>query len=143
MQRVLNAMGIDRDGLAALDTAALDAPQGRVQIEGIGTDAVQLRNIGDGVTPGEVWRAVVDATTEEVAKLHTSMTEIAGKHREIIVTGGWSHSTALMAAKRRRLGTLRLSPVHEAGARGAAIYAGRAAGVLRPGEVLPDPMVSA
>jgi sugar (pentulose or hexulose) kinase len=143
MQRVLNAIGVDRDGLAVLDAAALEAPQGRVRIEGIGTDAVHLRNLGDGVTAGEVWRAVVEATTEEVAKLHNSMTDIVGEHQEIIVTGGWSHSAALLAAKRRRLGTLGVSPVHEAGARGAAIYAGRAAGVLTPDEVFPEPMVSA
>jgi hypothetical protein len=48
-----------------------------------------------------------------------------------------------MAAKRRRLGTLRLSAVQEAGARGAAIYAGRAAGVLTSDGVFPDPVVSA
>jgi sugar (pentulose or hexulose) kinase len=143
MQRVLNAIGIDQDGLAALDAAALDSPHGRVRIEGIGTDAVHLRNIGDGVTPGEVWRAIVEATTEEVAKLHNSMTDIVGEHQKIIVTGGWSHSAALMAAKRGRLGNLRVSAVHEAGARGAAIYAGRAAGVLQSDEVLPDPMVPA
>jgi sugar (pentulose or hexulose) kinase len=143
MQRVLNAIGVDKDGLTALDVAALDSPQGRVQIEGIGTDAVHVRNIGDGVTPGEIWRAVVEATTDEVTKLHNSMTDIVGKHREIIVTGGWSYSTALMAAKRRRLGALRLSPVYEAGARGAAIYAGRAAGVLKSDGVFPGPMVHA
>jgi sugar (pentulose or hexulose) kinase len=143
MQRVLNAIGVDKDGLTALDAAALDAPQGRIHIEGIGTDAVHLRNLVDGVTPGEVWRAVVEAATDEVTKLHNSMTDIAGEHQEIIVTGGWSHSTALMAAKRRRLGTLRLSAVQEAGARGAAIYAGRAAGVLTSDEVFPDPVVSA
>jgi sugar (pentulose or hexulose) kinase len=143
MQRVLNAIGVDQDGLAALDAAALDSPHGRVRVEGIGTDAVHLRNIGDGVTPGEVWRAIVEATTEKVAKLHNSMTDIVGEHQEIIVTGGWSHSAALMAAKRRRLGNLKVSPVHEAGARGAAIYAGRAAGVLQSDEVLPDPMVPA
>lgn len=143
MQRVLNAIGVERESLTALDAAALDSPQGRVQIEGIGTDAVQVRNIGDGVTPGEIWRAVVEATTDEVTKLHNSMTAIVGKHREIIVTGGWSHSTALMAVKRRRLGALRLSPVQEAGARGAAIYAGRAAGVLKSDGVFPGPMVHA
>jgi sugar (pentulose or hexulose) kinase len=143
MQRVLNAIGVDRDGLAALDAAALDAPQGRVHVQGIGTEAVHLRNISDGVTPGEVWRAVVEATTDEVTRLHNSMTDIAGAHQDIIVTGGWSHSTALMAAKRRRLGALRLSAVQEAGARGAAIYAGRAAGVLPSDGVFPDPMVSA
>jgi sugar (pentulose or hexulose) kinase len=142
MQRVLNTIGIDRDGLAALDAAALDSPQGRVRVEGIGTEAVHLRNLSDGVTPGEVWRAVVEATTDEVTKLHNSMTEIVGEHQEIIVTGGWSHSAALMAAKRRRLGALGVSPVHEAGARGAAIYAGRAAGVLKRDEVFPVPMVS-
>ena len=143
MQRVLDAFGIDRDGLAALDAAALEAPQGRVHVGGIGTEAVHLGNIGDGVTPGEVWRAVVEATTDEVTKLHNSMTDIAGEHRDIIATGGWSHSAALMAAKRRRLGALRLSAVHEAGARGAAIYAGRAAGVFTSDGVFPDPTVSA
>ena len=143
MQRVLHAMGVDLDGLTALDAAALDSPQGRVRVEGIGTDAVHLRNLVDGVTPGEVWRAVVEATTDEVTKLHNSMTDIVGEHQEIIVTGGWSHSDALMAAKRRRLGTLRLSAVQEAGARGAAIYAGRAAGVLKSDGVFPDPVVAA
>jgi sugar (pentulose or hexulose) kinase len=143
MQRVLNAIGVDKGGLTALDAAALHAPQGRVRIEGIGTDAMHLRNLVDGVTPGEVWRAVVEATTDEVTKLHNSMTDVVGEHREIIVTGGWSHSAALMEAKRRRLGTLRLSPVQEAGARGAAIYAGRAVGVLPSDGVFPDPMVSA
>jgi len=144
MQRVINALGVDKNGLAELDAAALDSPHGRVHIEGIGTDAVHLRNIGDGVTPGEVWRAAVEATTDEVAELHDAMTDIVGAHREIIVTGGWSHSAALMAAKRRRLGTtLRLSPVHEAGARGAAIYAGRAAGVLDSDAIFPVPLVSA
>ncbi len=143
MQRVLHAMGVDLDGLTALDAAALDSPQGRVRVEGIGTDAVHLRNIGDGVTPGELWRAVVEATTEEVTKLHNSMTDIVGQHQAIIVTGGWSHSAALMAAKRRRLGTLGVSPVNEAGARGAAIFAGRAAGVLQSDEFFPEPMVSA
>jgi sugar (pentulose or hexulose) kinase len=143
MQRVLNAIGVDKDGLTALDAAALDAPHGRIRIEGIGTDAVHLRNLIDGATPGEVWRAVVEAATDEVTKLHNSMTDIVGEHQEIIVTGGWSHSAALMAAKRRRLGTLRLSSVQEAGARGAAIYAGRAAGVFTSDGVFPDPMVSA
>ncbi|HJV14257.1 MAG TPA: FGGY family carbohydrate kinase [Propionibacteriaceae bacterium] len=141
MQRVLNAIGVDQGGFTALDAVALDAPQGRVRVEGIGTEAVHLRNLLDGVTPGEVWRAVVEAATEEVTKLHNSMTEIVGEHQDIIVTGGWSRSAALMAAKRRRLGTLRLSAVQEAGARGAAIYAGRAAGVLTSNGVFPDPNV--
>src|SRR5215218_10713842 len=57
MQRVLGAIGIEPDRLNALDAAALESPQGQVRIEGIGTEAVHLRNIGDGVTSGEIWRA--------------------------------------------------------------------------------------
>jgi sugar (pentulose or hexulose) kinase len=143
MQRVLGALGVGREGLGGLDAAALDAPEGRVQVDGLGTEAVHLRNISDGVTPGDVWRAVVDAATAEAVKLHEAMSDIVGPHQEIVVTGGWAHSAAFMAAKRRRLGTLRLSPVYEAGARGAAIYAGRAARVLQPSDVFPDPVVRA
>ena len=143
MQRVLNALGVDEGSFTALDAAALHSPRGRVHIDGIGTDAVHLRNIGDGVTPGELWRAVVEAATDEVSKLHNSMTDIVGEHRKITVTGGWSRSAALMAAKRRRLGTLRRSAVQEAGARGAAIYAGRAAGVLASDGIFPDTTVPA
>ena len=143
MQRVLNALGVDEGSFTALDAAALHSPRGRVHIDGIGTDAVHLRNIGDGVTPGELWRAVVEAATDEVTKLHNSMTDIVGEHQKITVTGGWSRSAALMAAKRRRLGTLRRSAVQEAGARGAAIYAGRAAGVLASDGIFPDTTVPA
>jgi sugar (pentulose or hexulose) kinase len=94
MQRVLNALGVDEGSFTALDAAALHSPRGRVEIDGIGTDAVHLRNIGDGVTPGELWRAVVEAATDEVTKLHNSMTDIVGEHQRITVTGGWLPSVA-------------------------------------------------
>jgi sugar (pentulose or hexulose) kinase len=138
MQRVLGMLGVGRDGLAALDEAALAAPTGRVRVEGLGTEAVHLRGVTDRVTPGEVWRAVVEAATDHAVQLHAAMNGIVGHHQEIVVTGGWSHSAAFMAAKRRGLGPLRVSGVHEAGARGAATYAGRAAGLLGPAEVLPE-----
>jgi sugar (pentulose or hexulose) kinase len=142
MQRVLGMLGVSRDGLATLDEAALDAPVGRVRVDGLGSKGVHLCNITDGVTPGEVWRAVVETATDQAVRLHISMSEIAGKHREIVVTGGWTHSAAFMAAKHRVLGTFRVSPAYEAGARGAAIFAGRATGLLDRAEVFPAATVS-
>jgi sugar (pentulose or hexulose) kinase len=56
------------------------------------------------------------------------MTSVVGPHRNMVVTGGWSRSAALMEAKQRAFGTIRRSAVEEAGARGAALLAGLAAG---------------
>jgi glycerol kinase len=64
-----------------------------------------------------------------VARLHDSMSAIVGEHRQLLVTGGWSASPALIDSKRRRLGELSQPNVAEAGARGAAIFAGLAAGL--------------
>ena len=57
------------------------------------------------------------------------MTEVAGPHRRMIVTGGWSRSAALMSAKISAFAHVAPSHVEEAGARGAALLAGSAAGV--------------
>ena len=57
------------------------------------------------------------------------MTRASGAHQDLVVTGGWAHSTGVLTLKRRALGELRIPHVGEAGARGAALLAGSAAGV--------------
>ncbi len=133
LQRTLGMLGVDRDGLAALDRAAVTAPTGRVQVAGIGGEALSVGGVQDGVTPGEVWRAVVQEATDQAVVLHEAMAQVAGPHVELIVTGGWAHSETFLAAKGRAFGAFRLSEVAEAGARGAALYGGYAAGVLAVG----------
>jgi sugar (pentulose or hexulose) kinase len=49
-------------------------------------------------------------------------------HRNFIVTGGWARSEALLEIKRRAFGQLTHPNVGEAGARGAAMFSGVAAG---------------
>jgi sugar (pentulose or hexulose) kinase len=77
------------------------------------------------------------------------MTRASGAHQELVVTGGWAHSTGVLTLKRRALGQLRLPHVGEAGARGAALLAGSAAGIYatpadypRPTALEPSPMAT-
>jgi sugar (pentulose or hexulose) kinase len=80
-----------------------------------------------GDEPAQLWRAALEAVTEEAAQIHDAMSALSGAHRRLVVTGGWSRSEGLMAVKRRRFGELTRADVNEAGARGAALLAARAA----------------
>ena len=62
------------------------------------------------------------------------MSAVSGAHGTLVVTGGWSRSQGLIAVKRRRLGDLVQADVNEAGARGAALLAARAASDAAPAD---------
>ena len=140
MQRALSVLGVSRDGLAALDELALSAPSGAVRVGGIGGPALDLGQLTDGVGPGHVWRAVVEAATAQAVDLHRAMIDIVGPHRSLVAAGGWCHSTMVLAAKRAGFGALTVSDVAEAGALGAATLAARAAGELGAADVLGAPV---
>ncbi len=139
MQRTLSVLGVGREGLAALDEAALQTRSQSVRVAGIGGAALELAGLTDGVGPGDVWRAVVEAATAQAVELHRAMSDIVGPHRRLVAAGGWCNSAMVMAAKRAGFGPLTVSRTPEAGALGAAILAARAAGALGPAEVLGPP----
>ena len=136
MQRTLRTLGVGPDGLAALDEQARRAPSGAVQVSGIGSTALTVAGITDDVGPGHVWRAVVEAATEQAGQLHRAMTEVVGPHRNLVAAGGWCHSTMVMASKRAVFGALTVASVAEAGTLGAATLAARAGGGLGADEIL-------
>lgn len=139
MQRTLSVLGVSRAGLAALDDLALQAPAGAVRVGGIGGTGLELGRLTDGVGPGHVWRAVVEAATAQAVDLHRAMADIVGPHGTLVAAGGWCNSAMVMAAKRAGFGELTVSTVGEAGALGAATLAARAAGHLGPGDTLGPP----
>jgi len=139
LTRVLSVFGGSREVLAQLDAAALDASHGAVTVEVDDSTRVTVGGIGDGVTAGDVWRATLETITDQVLDLHRSMTSVVGQHRNMVVTGGWSRSAALMQVKQRAFGDLTRSAVDEAGARGAALLAGLAAGTYAGVGDFPDP----
>jgi sugar (pentulose or hexulose) kinase len=136
MQRALDLLGVSSADLPDLDEQALTATSGRVVVTGIGGDALRLSGITDGVGPGEIWRAVVEAATAEAVRLHKAMSAVAGPHNRLLATGGWCHSTMVLHAKRAGFGDVQVAPESEAGTLGAATLAARAAGGLGAGDIL-------
>jgi len=57
------------------------------------------------------------------------MATVAGPHRRLVVAGGWAEGEAAQAAKAKWLGPFQMTEATYAGARGAALTAGRAAGL--------------
>jgi sugar (pentulose or hexulose) kinase len=110
LQRTLAVLGEDRADLPALDADAIGLPVG-----------------ADGDSPAHVWRAALEEVTGQATEIHDAMSAVAGPHRRLVVTGGWSRSAGFIAVKRRRFGDLVLADVDEAGARGAALLAAKAA----------------
>lgn len=110
LQRALARLGDGPSRLHELDAAALDSP-----------DATADAAVA-------AWRAALEEVTDQIHQIHVVMTAVVGPHRHMIATGGWSRSEALMQVKRLRFGPVARSRVDEAGARGAALLAGLAAG---------------
>jgi sugar (pentulose or hexulose) kinase len=85
------------------------------------------------------WRAVVTKGQQEAMALHDAMTAVAGRHRKLIAVGGWLRSAAFADVKEQFFGRAWRPLVEEAGARGAALTAGVAAGVYPDFPHLPAP----
>jgi sugar (pentulose or hexulose) kinase len=126
LQRVMAHLGAERAGLPELDRAALGAESGSAAITFGDDDSVP--QFSGSNEAGDVWRAAVEVVTDQARALSDAISAATGPRGELVVTGGWSNSSALMAAKRSSLGSLSLTGAGEAGARGAALLAGRANG---------------
>ena len=127
LQRILALLGIDVAGLPALDVKAIALDRPGIAVAAPPFGRLDVTGITDGDGPAHLWRAALEEVTEQAGEIHDAMTAVSGPHRTLVVTGGWSRSEGLLAVKRRRFGELVRSDVDEAGARGAALLAARAA----------------
>jgi sugar (pentulose or hexulose) kinase len=130
LQRILALLGKGSADLPTFDAEALALPAPGVTVAAPPFGRLDILGVGDGVGPAHVWRAALEAVTEQAAEIHEAMTTVSGPHRTLVVTGGWSRSAGVVEIKRRRLGELVLADVAEAGARGAALLAAKAASGL-------------
>ncbi|MEI2776844.1 MAG: FGGY family carbohydrate kinase [Tetrasphaera sp.] len=124
--KVMSALGVEPGVLAQLDRAAATAPD-RPGAVTLGPTASDI-TIDAQATPGEVWRAATRAVTRQATELAAALSAASGPRSSLSVAGGWTHSAALMTAKSAGAEHLRLADTPEAGCRGAAIFAGLAAG---------------
>lgn len=137
LQQVMAHLGRDRDGLADLDRAALAATAGAATV--LAADDGVPPTYAGSAAPGDVWRAATELVTDQARMLSDAISAATGPRGELVVTGGWSHSTALMAAKEAALGRLSRTSAGEAGARGAALLGGRANGTYGSYQDMPRP----
>lgn len=127
LQRILALLGVDVAGLPALDVKAIALERPGIAVAAPPFGRLDVTGITDGDGPEHLWRAALEEVTEQAGEIHDAMTAVSGPHRTLVVTGGWSRSEGLLAVKRRRFGELVRPDVDEAGARGAALLAARAA----------------
>lgn len=127
LQRVLAMLGLSAKDIACLDSSP--STGSNVSVGGVDEGFLEIRGIGDGASPSDVWHAALRAVTGSSERINAAMTAVAGPHTRFVVTGGWAASEALIAAKQAVFGSLELSRAPEAGARGAARFAAIASGV--------------
>jgi sugar (pentulose or hexulose) kinase len=139
LTRFLDLLGVSVDDREAIETAALHVPSGAegITVQGVTGDRPTLEGISGSVSPAHVWRAAVEAVARHGAEVLSVIESVVGKPVRLVVTGGWARSTVVRVVKREFLGPFEEPIVQEAGARGAALIAGIAAGVFKSFEDLP------
>jgi sugar (pentulose or hexulose) kinase len=139
MTRFLDLLGVGDEGRAALDAAAVALSPGAdgVSVAGVADDRATVEGIPRSVTPAHVWRGAIEAVARHGERVLETIESVAGPTTRLVVTGGWARSVAVRAVKREILGPFEEPAVEEAGARGAALIAGIAAGAFSGIEDLP------
>jgi sugar (pentulose or hexulose) kinase len=138
LQEVLAGLGVDERDRAALSTQALAAdpsaaPPLELELHSLDRRPLQLPA---AVGRDLIWRGAIDAVRAELEAVLAHIETVAGPRRKVVVVGGWARDEAVLASK-ASLGALEAPPVVEAGARGAALLGGVAAGLFQSVDTLP------
>lgn len=131
LERCFMMLGVDDDeAREALDDKALALdPTEPDLLAGLVPVLEDEGDVPPGVEPARFRRAALDHVGGQAVDLLAVIERAAGRTSRLIATGGGTRSHAFMALKRAALGPLLIPQVAEAGARGAALLAGCAAGV--------------
>jgi sugar (pentulose or hexulose) kinase len=136
LEHILALLGVPPAERGELEASALEierrAAQGtapKLSVTGIGGPQLVLHGIDRDASPAAAYHAALDAAGAVSADILARMAAIGGPARRVIVVGGWAAGEAAQAVKQRYLGDVRYLPATFTGARGAALAAGRAAGI--------------
>jgi sugar (pentulose or hexulose) kinase len=140
LRPVLRLLGVDEEALATFDAEAGAAAAGSVRVVRDGPYAnLSIVDVGPDASPAALWNAVLDEAAEGAARIVRTTELEAGPADELVLTGGWSHLAGLRERKRRLLSQARWPDAVEAGARGAALFGGCAAGLFSGPYAFPKP----
>ena len=141
LRRFLDLLGVDDQAREELDRAAAAVPPGGggLAVRDVFGDRSALEGIGADPSPAQVWRAALEAVTGRAVELRAEIESVAGPSRRLVLAGGWARNPAARSVKQALLGPFDWPPVTQAGARGAALLAGVAAGHFAGIGDLPAP----
>jgi len=132
MRRALQLSGItDRAGRDRLDAEAAALPlegaldPGSVEVSGARNDdgVLALTVRGDGVSPAELFNAVLRHSNDEIRLLIDAMDRVIPPARSSLLTGGWAGMASVQRARAAVLPGLVVSSRDQDTAYGAAIFA--------------------
>ncbi|HEX8856593.1 MAG TPA: FGGY family carbohydrate kinase [Thermoleophilaceae bacterium] len=138
LTEVLGALGVTDAERDALDSAAMalppsDVPEIPLDLYSFERPPLELP---EDLPAAAIWRGAIESAVSGVERVLAHIEDIAGPRGRIVSTGGWSRERAVMAAK-DRIGRFETPAVVQAGARGAALLGGVAAGLYESADTLP------
>lgn len=89
---------------------------------------LSVTNLDDAVSPAALFRATVEHLVDDSAEMIALIEKFTGKADNVVIAGGWIKNPVIAFAKERQFGSYQVSDAQEAGATGAAEFAGIAAG---------------
>ena len=137
-EELLDELGVAEGDRARLSAGALTADAGAAPALDLELHSLERRAVPlpAGLAPQLVWRGAIDSVAAEVEAVLAHIDTVAGPRRRVVVAGGWARDEAVLASK-APLGAVEAPPVVEAGARGAALLGGVAAGMFESVDALP------
>lgn len=92
---------------------------------------LSITNLDDAVSPAALFRATVEHLVDDSAQMISLIEKYTGKAQNVVIAGGWIKNPVIAYAKEKQFGSYRVSDATEAGATGAAEFAGIAAGAFK------------
>ena len=92
---------------------------------------LSVTNLDDAVSPAALFRATVEHLVDDSAQMISLIEKYTGKAQNVVIAGGWIKNPVIAYAKEKQFGSYRDSDATEAGATGAAEFAGIAAGAFK------------
>jgi len=133
LERACSLVGVStREEKIALGQAALAIDPNASAMRVVNDyHGLSVTNLDDAVSPAALFRATVEHLVDDSAQMISLIEKYTGKAQNVVIAGGWIKNPVIAYAKEKQFGSYRVSDATEAGATGAAEFAGIAAGAFK------------
>ena len=142
LDRLLHLLGVTgAEAVSRLDQRAGGVQPGRLRVVSNGFfEDPSVLGLHAEVSPEALWTAALDEVSSHAARDLRMTSNFGSQAEELVLSGGWARCAGLRRRRRGLLPRLRWPDVTEAGARGAALFGGCAAGLFANPAGFPAPL---